>query len=212
MCSRALLDRRSLAACLALARASAPGEVPIGALVRCNATHRVLAAAANGTARGGALAHAEVRALAAALRAAPRLDHCTLYVTLEPCLMCLGAAVAARVARVVFAARSAKYGAFTSGGLALEAGGSGGSGGSGGEGSGAPLCAACSAAPPAAWLRASPVRMQVACGEDVPLLQGAAAESAALLAAFFAGLRRGKLGAAAPQLREAPGACAQGGA
>ena len=203
-CSLALLDRLSLAACLRLARASAPGEVPVGALVRCGATSRVLARASNAARGGNPLGHAEVLALAAAARAlaAPRLDGCTLYVTLEPCLMCLGAAVVSRVARVVFAARSAKYGAFSAGGLALDSGAPAAAAAA--AAAGGATCAACAGArAPPAWLRASPVRMQVQCAEDAPLLAGAAAESAALLAGFFGELRRGKLGGGAAA-REPP--------
>ena len=189
----ALIDRLSLQACLSLAR-TCGSEVPVGALVRCNATRRVLATAANSALRlGSALAHAEMLALAAAQRALPsaRLDGCTLYVSLEPCLMCLGAALASRVSRVVFASRSPKYGALSSGGLQLDHGAAPARAG------GAPACAACAAAPPPAWLRASPVRMQVACAEDAPALEGCARQSSALLGAFFAARRREKLAAQA---------------
>jgi tRNA(adenine34) deaminase len=64
-------------------------------------------------ARHDPTAHAEVAALRAAGRALGRwrLDGCTLVVTLEPCAMCAGAAVAARVDRIVFGAWDAKAGA-----------------------------------------------------------------------------------------------------
>ena len=57
--------------------------------------------------------HAEIRALRAAAHAAQnyRLPGCTLYVTLEPCAMCVGAILHARLARVVFGARDPKTGA-----------------------------------------------------------------------------------------------------
>jgi len=183
------VDRRSLHRCLQLARqAFVLGEVPVGALVRAPGA-RLLSARAN-AARAGSLRHAELLALADAQAAlgAPRLDGCTLYVSLEPCLMCLGAAAASRVARVVFAARSAKYGAFTAGGLALDEGAAGGGGGG--------ACAACAAAPRPRLFRASPVHLRVECAEDAPLLRGLAEQSAALLGEFFRA-RRGARGALA---------------
>jgi tRNA(adenine34) deaminase len=87
------------------------GEVPVGAvLVRGDS---LLAAAANRTIRDqDPTAHAEtlvVRAGSAAL-GSWRLSDCTLYVTLEPCAMCAGALVLARVARVVFGAWDEKAG------------------------------------------------------------------------------------------------------
>jgi len=89
------------------------GDVPIGAVVVDAAGvivgrgQNVREAAADPT------GHAEVVALraAAAARGEWRLDGCTLVVTLEPCTMCAGAAVLARVARVVFGAYDAKAGA-----------------------------------------------------------------------------------------------------
>lgn len=87
------------------------GEVPVGAvLVRGG---ELVAAASNRTLRDrDATAHAELLALrdgAAMLRDA-RLTGCTLYVTLEPCAMCAGAIVLARVSRVVFGAWDDKAG------------------------------------------------------------------------------------------------------
>ena len=80
------------------------GEVPVGAVV-VGAAGEVIAAAHNApVAEHDPCAHAEVQALRAAGRALGnyRLDGCTLYVTLEPCMMCLGAAVNARLERVVY--------------------------------------------------------------------------------------------------------------
>ena len=88
------------------------GEVPIGAVVAIDG--EVVAARHNqreGTA--DPTAHAEILALrdAAAARGTSRLDGAVLVTTLEPCPMCAGAAVMARVARVVFAAEDPKAGA-----------------------------------------------------------------------------------------------------
>jgi tRNA(adenine34) deaminase len=93
------------------ARAAAAGEVPVGAvLVRGDG---VVARAANRVeAARDATAHAELLAVRAALAAGsgPRLEDCTLYVTLEPCAMCAGAIVLVRLARVVFGAWDEKAG------------------------------------------------------------------------------------------------------
>ena len=93
-------------------RAVEQGEVPIGAVVAIDG--EVVAARHNereGTA--DPTAHAEILALrdAAAARGSSRLDGAVLVTTLEPCPMCAGAAVMARVARVVFAAEDPKAGA-----------------------------------------------------------------------------------------------------
>lgn len=98
---------------LALARrAEAAGEVPVGALLVMG--EEVLGEGWNQpVASHDPTAHAEVVALrAAALRATNyRLPGSTLYVTLEPCPMCAGAIVHARVARVVYGARDPRAGA-----------------------------------------------------------------------------------------------------
>lgn len=102
--------RRALAQAAA---AAARGEVPVGAVV-LDPSGEVLAEAGNAReATGDPTAHAEILALraAAAARGGWRLDGCTLVVTLEPCTMCAGAAVLARVARVVYGAPDPKAGA-----------------------------------------------------------------------------------------------------
>jgi tRNA(adenine34) deaminase len=89
------------------------GDVPVGAVV-VDSTGLELATAWNAReALGDPTAHAEVLALraAAAARGGWRLDGCTLAVTVEPCTMCAGAIVLARVARVVFGAWEPKTGA-----------------------------------------------------------------------------------------------------
>ncbi|MEU8267912.1 tRNA adenosine(34) deaminase TadA [Sphaerisporangium sp. NPDC049002] len=94
-------------------RAGERGEVPVGAVV-LGPSGEVLAAAGNDR-EGSAdpTAHAEILALreAARVRGEWRLAGCTLVVTLEPCTMCAGAAVLARVGRVVYGAADEKAGA-----------------------------------------------------------------------------------------------------
>lgn len=94
------------------ARAAAAGEVPIGALLVQDAS--VLASAHNfREAWQDQTAHAELIVIreAAKLSRTWRLLDMTLYVTVEPCPMCLGAIILARIPRVVFGARDAKAGA-----------------------------------------------------------------------------------------------------
>lgn len=88
------------------------GEVPVGAVLVLE--DRVIATGANcPIARSDPTAHAEIEALRAGARALGnyRLTGSVLYVTLEPCLMCAAALVQARVARVVFGAWDAQFGA-----------------------------------------------------------------------------------------------------
>ena len=106
-------DERWMQEALAAARAAgARGEVPVGAVVVRDDVALGIAGNAS-IADGDPTAHAEVVALrAAALQAgAYRLPGTTLYVTLEPCAMCVGAALQARVARLVFGCTDAKAGA-----------------------------------------------------------------------------------------------------
>jgi tRNA(adenine34) deaminase len=105
-------DLRWMSAALAEARvASASGEVPVGAIVVREGD--VVARSANRTVRDqDPTAHAELIVIRAASAALGhwRLDDCTLYVTLEPCAMCAGAIVLARMARVVLGAWDPKAG------------------------------------------------------------------------------------------------------
>jgi tRNA(adenine34) deaminase len=92
--------------------AGAESDVPVGAVIVRNG--EVVASGRNRReADGDATAHAEIVAIRAACSAARewRLDGATLFVTLEPCAMCAGALVAARLQRVVFGAFDPKAGA-----------------------------------------------------------------------------------------------------
>jgi tRNA(adenine34) deaminase len=106
-------DDEAMALALAQAReAGDAGEVPVGAVVVAAGT--VVARAGNRRERtGDPTAHAELVAIreAAASAGGWRLSDATVYVTLEPCPMCAGALVAARVGRLVFGAPDPKAGA-----------------------------------------------------------------------------------------------------
>jgi tRNA(adenine34) deaminase len=106
----------------AQARAAATaGEVPIGAVV---VKDGVVLAAAHNAPRGthDPTAHAEVLAIRAAAQVLgnERLDGCELWVTLEPCAMCAGAIVHARIAKVYYAAPDPKGGAVEHGARVFE--------------------------------------------------------------------------------------------
>jgi tRNA(adenine34) deaminase len=109
-------DLECMQLALAEARASAEaGEVPIGAVILREGA--VLARSGNRTIRDNdPTAHAEIVVLREAARILGnyRLSGTTLYVTLEPCAMCAGAIVQARVPRVVYGADDPKGGAFRS--------------------------------------------------------------------------------------------------
>lgn len=93
-------------------KAAALGEVPVGAVVARNG--QIVAAAHNTReTEKNALHHAELLAIDAACKALGgwRLWECELFVTLEPCPMCAGAIINARVARVFYGARDAAMGA-----------------------------------------------------------------------------------------------------
>jgi tRNA(adenine34) deaminase len=106
-------DRAAMEAALAEARlAGEAGEVPIGAVVV--RAGEIVARGQNRVLRDvDPTAHAEMVALRAAAAAVGnyRLNGCTLYVTLEPCAMCAGAMIHARLDRLVFAAVDPKAGA-----------------------------------------------------------------------------------------------------
>lgn len=89
------------------------GEIPVGAVIVEGTTGNILAMAGNETeAAHDPAAHAEILAIrrACALRGAPRLPDCDLYVTLEPCPMCAAAISFARLRRVYFGAYDPKGG------------------------------------------------------------------------------------------------------
>lgn len=95
--------------------AAAAGEVPIGALIVHDS--KILASSGNRTIRDcDPTAHAEIIVIRGAARALNnyRLAGTTLYVTLEPCSMCAGAIIQARIPRLVYGADDPKGGAFRS--------------------------------------------------------------------------------------------------
>ena len=108
-----MTDREYMLEALALAReGAAAGEVPVGCVIVRG--DEIVGRGRNRREEGrSALAHAELEAISQACRALGgwRLWECTLYVTLEPCPMCAGAIVNARIPRVVFGASDPKCGA-----------------------------------------------------------------------------------------------------
>ena len=108
-----MTDRELMQAAIALAReAAADGEVPVGAVVTRNG--EIVSVGRNRREKDkNALAHAEIEAIDRACKALGgwRLWQCTLYVTLEPCQMCAGAIVNARIPRVFYGARDEAMGA-----------------------------------------------------------------------------------------------------
>ena len=107
------LDQRFMEAALAEARAAASdGEVPVGAVIAWDG--RIVGRGRNRVeTTQDPTAHAEILAIGAASQTVKswRLDEATLYVTLEPCHMCAGAIVLARIPRLVYGARDPKAGA-----------------------------------------------------------------------------------------------------
>lgn len=98
-------------------KASEAGDVPVGAILVENSTGMVVARAHNQRELlRDPTAHAEVLAITqgAAHYGAWRLSEVTLFITLEPCLMCAGAVVLARIPRVVYGADDPKFGAHRS--------------------------------------------------------------------------------------------------
>ena len=108
-------DEAAMALALDEARAAAArGEVPVGAVVVDDATGAIIARAGNAVeASHDATAHAEMLAMRTAARAVQnwRLQDATLYCTLEPCVVCLGAAYAFRIPSVVYGAPDHRMGA-----------------------------------------------------------------------------------------------------
>ena len=106
------IDERMMRAALEEARRSREwGDVPVGAVVARG--EEIVARAGNGRERfRDPTAHAEVLALreASSRHGGWRLDGCTLYATLEPCAMCAGALVLARIDRLVYGAADPKAG------------------------------------------------------------------------------------------------------
>ncbi|MBE0586283.1 MAG: tRNA adenosine(34) deaminase TadA [Desulfofustis sp.] len=93
-------------------QAAAQGEVPVGAVL-CRGEEMLAVAGNNPIGAIDPTAHAEIRVLREAARQQGnyRLNGTTLYVTLEPCLMCMGALIHSRVERLIFGARDPKTGA-----------------------------------------------------------------------------------------------------
>ena len=88
------------------------GEVPVGAVVVCN--NQIIAKSHNYTERlNDVTAHAEIQAITAAAEylGGKYLTGCTMYITLEPCVMCAGALYWSQIDKVVFGARDSKRGA-----------------------------------------------------------------------------------------------------
>ena len=108
-----MLDRYYMEQALQLAKeAAAEGEVPVGCVIVRK--DQIVGRGRNRRETGKtALGHAEIEAIADACKnlGGWRLWECTLYVTLEPCPMCAGAIINARIPRVVFGASDAKCGA-----------------------------------------------------------------------------------------------------
>src|SRR5215212_8926756 len=91
--------------------AGAEGEIPVGAVI-ADREGRIIGRGRNRRESGDPLGHAEIYAIAEAARAIGgwRLEGTTMVVTLEPCAMCAGALVNARVERLIFAASDPKAG------------------------------------------------------------------------------------------------------
>mgnify|MGYP003292419145 CR=1 FL=1 len=106
------MDEQMMKEALSLAaEAAAEGEVPVGCVITLG--DQIVGRGRNRRETGkNALAHAELEAIADACKTLGgwRLWQCTLYVTLEPCPMCAGAIINARIPRVVYGAKDAKAG------------------------------------------------------------------------------------------------------
>lgn len=110
------MDRRFMKEALLLAKeAAAAGEVPVGAVIVKDG--KIIAGGRNmREEKQNALSHAEIEAINGACKALKswRLDGCELYVTLEPCPMCAGAIINARIKTLVFGAFDSKAGSIDS--------------------------------------------------------------------------------------------------
>ena len=87
------------------------GDVPVGAVIVCN--NKVISLGHNlKEKKNNAIMHAEIVAINKACKKLKRwrLEDCELYVTMEPCLMCCGAILQARMGRIVYGAKCAKFG------------------------------------------------------------------------------------------------------
>lgn len=101
-------------------RAYEADEIPVGAVIVCN--NRIIARAHNQTEQlTDVTAHAEILAITAASNylGSKYLQECTLFVTLEPCVMCAGALAWAQIGRIVFGASDNKRGFMAKGGKEL---------------------------------------------------------------------------------------------
>lgn len=111
---REVRDDALMRRALAVAASTPEGDVPVGAVVLAPDGRELASATNRRDIDADPTAHAEVLALRAAatvLGDAWRLEDCTLVVTLEPCAMCAGAAVGARVGRILFGAYEPRTGA-----------------------------------------------------------------------------------------------------
>ena len=109
------MDERYMKKALILARwAIKKDEVPIGCIIVDNESGKIIAAAHNlRNTKKNTLYHAEIIAIHQASKHIGdwRLDKCTMYITIEPCPMCAGAILQARIPRLVYGAKSPKAGA-----------------------------------------------------------------------------------------------------
>lgn len=96
-------------------KAFSEGEVPVGAIIVKD--DKVIAKAHNmREQKKSTIAHAEILAISKACKKvdAKFLDGATIYITLEPCLMCMGAIIQARISRIVYSANEPKFGSIVS--------------------------------------------------------------------------------------------------
>ena len=97
-------------------KAAQRDEIPVGAIIK-ETSGKVIAIESNKTIElCDPTAHAEINAIRNACRARKQLylSDCTIYVTLEPCMMCLAAIVNSRIEKLIYGLPSPKYGAFSS--------------------------------------------------------------------------------------------------